>query len=125
MRKLFIVVAKFMGFWMFYTAVNAVIQLVFYLSVFRDLSNAPNAKEVVGTFVFLAVSALFSLVLSWLLIIKTAWLADKFKIDDTDNLPEVNAAAILSTGIKLIGIYIAVFAISKFAESLGYFRFDF
>ncbi|MDO9513270.1 MAG: hypothetical protein Q7J59_01495 [Elusimicrobiota bacterium] len=123
MRKLFIVVAKFMGFWMFYSAFWGFTHVGLYLDMLVSLSD--NTNSILWSLAGMVLSMASSFILGWLLLIKTEWLADKLKISEGNDLPVLNADSVLKTGIKLIGIHVAVFAIPKFVSSFYYYQFNF
>ncbi|MEA2082171.1 MAG: hypothetical protein U9O97_05485 [Elusimicrobiota bacterium] len=119
MRKLFIIVAKFMGLWIIYSVLFLFLHTGLYLDMLVGMPK--NATSIYWSLAGMGVNAIGLVILAWLLLLKTEWLADKFKIKEGDNLPAFNADSALRIGIKLIGIHLAVFALSK----ISYYRFNF
>ncbi len=106
MRKLFIVVAKLMGFWQLFLMVIFLIQVGINLDSLLAAARAPGSS-VQYFFEFTLSSSIVSIILSfglsWFLLIKTGWLADKFKIKERDNLPAFNADRVLRGDIHRMG----------------------
>jgi len=85
MRKLFIVIARLIGLQQL-CAVILLVPLTFsQVLIAGHFSDA--MKDSLHLVVVLLGSPVLSLVMCWLLIIKTEWLADKFNINENDNLP--------------------------------------
>ncbi|PIV17840.1 MAG: hypothetical protein COZ15_05775 [Elusimicrobia bacterium CG_4_10_14_3_um_filter_49_12_50_7] len=117
MRKLFIVIARLIGLQQL-CAVILLVPLTFsQVLIAGHFSDA--MKDSLHLVVVLLGSPVLSLVMCWLLIIKTEWLADKFNINENDNLPFFDNDGVLKIGSKLMGIYIAILAIPGLA---GNFR---
>ncbi|MCD6312043.1 MAG: hypothetical protein J7M11_06260 [Elusimicrobia bacterium] len=116
MRKLFIVVARLLGLQQLCSAIILTSMAAFQLSMIRHFPV--SVKDSFGSLGALAVGAPLTLVVCWLLIIKTEWLADKFNINENDNLPFFDNDGVLKIGIKLMGIYIAVLAIPVLVAKL-------
>jgi hypothetical protein len=64
---------------------------------------------------------ILSLVIAWILLMRTAWLADKLNLKEDGEFQGFTEGSIFRTGVKLIGVYVMVFAIPAFARAiLGY-----
>jgi len=58
--------------------------------------------------------------MSWVLIARTEWLADRLKIREEGEIGKIDSQSVLLVGVKLIGVYALVYSIPRFAGSLQY-----
>ncbi|MDO9513267.1 MAG: hypothetical protein Q7J59_01480 [Elusimicrobiota bacterium] len=116
MRNFFIVIARLIGLQQLCSIIILGTMAAFQLSIVRHFPV--SVKETFWHFGALALGAPLTLVVCWLLIIKTEWLADKFNINENDSLPFFDNDGVLKIGIKLMGIYIAVLAIPVVVANL-------
>jgi len=107
MRNLFIVAAKIIGLFQFCDA-------------FQNLSHFPIWRHwywreaLAALFEERHVSSLLLLALAYVLVFKTAWLADKVGLGEKENSepPALNRDDLLAVGLKLAGLYFAITFIS-------------
>jgi len=59
-----------------------------------------------------------SLGLSWLLLARTEWVADRLMIKDEGDVDGLDKHPLLLVGVKLIGVYVTVLAIPNLARAL-------
>ena len=118
MRKLFVVLAKLVGFLLIYWTLANFMQVGFMIWVAaKEPDPAEAAKVLIGLAGILVYIAL-SFVMVWLFLAKTDWLANKLKIGADDMAGEVKEDAVLRVGVRLIGIYVTVFAVPTFVGAL-------
>ena len=90
---------------------------------------SPVSPGLTGLIVYL----FLSLVMAWILLMRTTWLADKLNLHEDVDFEGFKEGAIFRTGVKLIGVYVTVNAIPAFAKNilthsmfyLGLLRVDF
>ena len=109
MKQLFIVLAKLMGLFMIYKVFLDAIQLGLLTSMTLEIKPL---SLLIYSLLYLSLSVGSA----WLLLARTDWIADKLKIQDGDKFKVPKASVILETGVKLIGLYISVYAIASFAK---------
>jgi hypothetical protein len=110
MRNLFTVCAKLGGLFQIYRGLTVVLPTALFFSTMGN-SQAPNMIVYVQVIGSAAISGLLTFGMAWLLLCRTQWLADILKIPEGDVSGALEENVILRTGVKLIGVYIAVQAI--------------
>lgn len=117
MRRLFIVLAKILGVLEGYTAFLNFMQVCIAFSSLFTRDASPIFPGLILTIVYLV----SSLVMAWILLMRTAWLADILNLKEEGEFQGFKEDAIFRTGVKLIGVYVTVYAIPAFARAvLGY-----
>jgi len=105
MRRLFIILAKIVGIVLLYRWVLYFTSLLVLFTNISDLEMDDDGSVslyIVGLIIYilLAVSG------SYILILKTDWLADKLGVKDDDVFPSIANDVVLLSGFKLIGVYV-------------------
>lgn len=118
MRRLFLVLAKLFGLLQIYWALIYFVHLGTMMSMFvqgASFSVLQTVLNIAGITIYMTLSA----GMAWLLIAKTDWLADKLKIgSETEQSADLREDVILRCGVKLIGLFIAVYAIPAVVKVL-------
>lgn len=118
MRRLFIVLAKLFGLVQIYWTLTYFVQIGFLMGRIVRIpypSLGQMVVEVIGVIVYTALSA----GMAWLLITKTDWLADKLKIgSETVESEGIKEDILLRCGVKLIGLFVTVYAIPALIRAL-------
>lgn len=109
MRRLFLVSAKLLGVWQAYNLLFNIVQACnMMLQMLTGGTIEPfTAGQVVGFYIFFLLSAAFA----WLLLFRTDQLADLLRFYPDEPIPPLTQDLLLSTGAKLMGLYLAVYAI--------------
>ena len=112
MRNIFIIAAKIIGLWQACQLANKIpdIFLLDYTSLLQ--------KDFLG----IVLPMLFLLVLAYVLIFKTGWIADMAGLSENKESPDMTRNDLLAVGIKLLGVYWA-FAMIMFIVFTIYFYF--
>jgi hypothetical protein len=116
MRRLFIVLAKIAGLLQLYWTLANFLQVGYPLfHMFeQSVAGVPNTYYIGMVLYFVL---LFGM--SWVLIARTEWLADRLKIREDGEICKIDAQSVLLVGVKLIGLYVLVSAIPRLANSLS------
>jgi hypothetical protein len=111
-RRLFIVLAKLLGLMQIFWSIAYVCSLIFFLQQVATLhlQGADDGSELLQSAV-VALGAALSFGIAWLLLSRTDWLADRLGIEPETGPTEIKEEVLLSTGVRLIGIYVAIQAI--------------
>jgi hypothetical protein len=111
MRRLFIVLAKVAGLLQLYWTLASFLNVgsMFFTMLGRSDSDA-NSIFYIG--LFLSLVLLFGT--SWLFLFRTEWLADRLKIQGDDEIGNVDMQAVLRAGMRLVGIYVLIYAVPHF-----------
>ena len=124
MRPLFIVLAKLLGLIQAFWALTNVWQVVLTFNTMMG-SHATDIFGPVKAVAYMLLYLALYLFVAWLLLMRTDWLADKLGIHGEGEWGALNEDAFLKTGVKLIGVYILVYAIPAFIQTmLGYGMFS-
>lgn len=115
MRTLFIAAGKVFGLLQIYTGLACIASVLPLIRVFCEPSSstATTVKTFYGSsFTLTAISISSMLILTfgtaWILLFRAEWLADKLKLpEEGDDVP-FGTAALLGTGVRLIGIFFVV-----------------
>ncbi len=111
MRKMFLVAAKLLGLMQFYWALGNFLQLGWCLfGYFSAGTSAQVQAELLLSLTSVVVYFITELCMAWLLIARTAWLADRLGILDADGVAGIERQSVLAVGVKLIGVYVTVHA---------------
>ena len=121
MRRLFIVLAKIIGLLQIYwglTYLSSISLFISQLAVITSTEPAQPMQYVIqsGGIVFFS---LLCFGMAWLLLARTEWLADKLNVQEEGESRELKDDVILRVGIKLIGVYVTVYAIPALAKALS------
>jgi hypothetical protein len=123
MRQLFLVLAKLIGLIQLYWSLATLVQIGVSIEMLTAESKPEIYLLIKWGLVGFGAYFLLTLGLAWILLIKTDWLADKLGISDDIGPSIVSEAILLSAGIRLIGLYVAVTAapalIKVFIETKG------
>lgn len=116
MRQLFIVLAKVMGVFQAYLVVVNVLTIVStYL-----IPHVDNANTVVAGLCLLVVG---NVAFSWVLLVRTGWLADKLGIRDEGISGEFPKDRLLKLGVQLVGLYVVSYSIPALFRSAVEYSF--
>jgi len=118
MRKLFIVLAKLMGFLQFGWALINVVQIGIGLSQIYKLTTGNGFTEVLVGLLGIGIYFILSIGMAWMLVFRTAWLADKLSLHDEGEVGGESVGSLYKTGLKLIGVYVTVYAIPALAKTV-------
>ena len=117
MKRLFLVLAKLVGLFQVYWALVNFMQIGFTLSMIGR-SESTHFGQIVASLAGIVTYFVLSLGMAWLLLARTEWLADKLKIQDEAEIEGLDKRHILLVGVKLIGVYVTVYAIPSLAREL-------
>lgn len=117
MRRLFLVLAKLVGLLQVYWAFVNFMQIGFAISMMIR-SEPTEVGQVLSGLIGVVLYFSLSLGMAWLLLARTDWIADKLKIRDEGESAVPPDDVILRTGVKLIGLYVTVYAIPGFAKAI-------
>lgn len=118
MRKLFIVLAKLIGFLQFGWALIYVVQLGIGLSQIIGFKMKFGFREVLVGLLGVGIYFILSTGMAWILVFRTAWLADKLSLRDEETSGITSEGYMYRTGLKLIGVYITANAIPALAKTV-------
>ena len=126
MRTLFIAVGKVFGLLQIYSGIAYITSMLPLIRVFNEPSSptATTVRTFYGSsFTLTVVSMICTLVLTfgvaWLLLFRAAWLADKLKVPDDEPKAPFEAEALLSVGIRLIGIFFVIQSAPQLIGHIG------
>jgi hypothetical protein len=117
MRRLFIVLAKLVGLLQLYWALVNFMQIGFTLSMVGR-SESTQFGQILVSVIGLGAYFLLSLGMAWLLLARTEWLAGRLRILDDAEIEGLDKHPVLLVGVKLIGVYVTVYAIPSLARAL-------
>ena len=118
MKRIFLVVAKLVGLLQLYWTFVNFMQIGFAISMIIR-SEAVEVGQAIAGVIGIALYLCLSLGMSWILLARTDWLADKLNIKDDDGCIIPKGDAILRNGTILIGIYISAYAIPGLAKAIA------
>jgi hypothetical protein len=117
MKKLFLVFAKLLGLLQLYTTLMGLTQMAVMMAMVSRGEPRPMVgflSGVIGMGSFLAVS----LLIAWVLLAKTEWLAGKIGIGDEAPVEGLERVPALIVGIALIGVFVTVRALPPLVYAL-------
>lgn len=119
MRRLFLVLAKLLGLLQAYWALGWVgfVQIGVTISMVGR-PESTSVGQIVLSLIGIGTYFLMSIGMAWLLLARTEWLADKLRIRDDANIEEFGSHPALAVGVKLIGVYVTVNAVSGLIRTL-------
>lgn len=117
MRKLFLVLAKLVGLLQVYWALVNFMQIGFTLSMIGR-SESTHTGQIVVSLIGIGAYFILSLGMAWLLLARTEWLADRVRIQDETDIQGLDKHPVLLAGVKLIGVYVTVYAIPSLVHAL-------
>lgn len=117
MRRLFLVLTKLVGLLQVYWAFVNFMQIGFAISMMIH-SEPTQIGQLLFGLIGVVLYFCLSLGMAWLLLARTDWIADKLKISDEGESGIPQDDVILRTGVKLIGLYVTVYAIPELAKAL-------
>ena len=110
MRQLFIVVAKLLGFLQLYWSIALLGQIGVAVYMLTAQSSPLAHSTVKWGLAGFGAYFLLMLALAWILLAKTDRLADMLGITNEPGPSIISETILLSTGIRLIGLYVVVMA---------------
>jgi hypothetical protein len=110
MRRLFLVLAKLIGFIQLYWSFATLAQIGFSIEMLTSEGKPEIHSMIKWGLAGFGAYFLLTLGLALILLAKTDWLADKLGISDDTGTSIVSEATLLSAGMRLIGMYVAVMA---------------
>lgn len=117
MRPLFLVLAKLLGLLQVYWALLNLSQIAMVLPTMCN-SSVNESGYLRDVFVYTASYLLINLIVAWFLLMRTDWLADKLQIHGEAPIGNLDDGALLRTGVRLIGVYVLVYAIPAFVKTM-------
>lgn len=117
MRRLFVVLAKLVGLLQLYWSLINLMQIGFTLSMVGR-ADASEFGRVLVSLLGIVVYFALCLVMVWVLLARTEWLADKLRVVDGAEMERLDGLPVLLVGVKLIGVYMTVHAIPSLARAL-------
>ncbi|NCA81209.1 MAG: hypothetical protein EOM72_00485 [Opitutae bacterium] len=121
MKKLFLVFAKLLGLIQLYTALLGVTQMAIMMSLVSR-SDSGSLSGVLPSLAGLTIYLAVALVIAWVLLAKTEWLARKVGVGDEAPVEGLERVPALIVGVALIGIFVTVRSLSPLARALLEFR---
>jgi hypothetical protein len=122
MRRLFIVLAKLVGLLQLYWALVNFMQIGATTGMLLAQTHRISSEQAIWGLSGFAVYMILSFGMAWLLLARTNWLADMLKIGPHTEPVDLKEDVLLRTGVKLIGLYVTVYAIPNFAKALLDYR---
>ncbi len=128
MRTLFIAVGRVFGLLQVYYGITYVTSMIPAIIVVQQATGDTNIQMTAHTFAGTAVALtagsmiatfLLSLVVAWLLLFRTEWLADKLKLPEYDDHPPLSADAIFHVGARLLGLFVIIQTAPDLIGQLG------
>lgn len=117
MRPLFLVLAKLTGLLHLYWTLGGIVQMFVLFGTMGSIGSGKSASSLIPSLGFAAYVAL-ALGLTWILLAKTDWLADKLGIPADAPMERPSHAVLLRVGIQLIGAFAVVQALPALARAL-------
>ncbi len=117
MKKLFLIFAKLLGLVQLYRAFMSAAQLAAMLVMISRTDPVPLRGILLGAG-GMAVYLAISLVIAWVLLAKTEWLATKVGILDDAPVADLERVPALLVGICLIGTFVSVETLPRLARIL-------
>jgi hypothetical protein len=117
MRPLFLVLAKLTGLLHLYWTLGGIVQMFVLFGTMGSIGPGKSASALIPSLGFAAYVAL-ALGLTWILLAKTDWLADKLGIPADAPMERPTHAVLLRVGIQLIGAFAIVQALPALARAL-------
>ena len=117
MRPLFLVLAKLTGLLHLYWTLSGLAQMsvMFGLGSIRTEASVSTLVPILGFVLYFV----FALVLAWILLFKTEWLADVLRLPtDESTTVKPPATVLLHVGIQLIGVYAVAQAVPGLLRTL-------
>lgn len=114
MRNLFIVLAKLAGLFQLYFVMLQFLQFAMLMLAINDgqVEWGYGGRTLAGLAFYIAVTA----TVTWLLLVKTTWLAKVLRIPEDESFGSLDSSLWLSVGVKLIGVYVTVYALPAFVR---------
>ncbi len=131
MRNIFIPLSKVLGLYVIYFGLVYALSMLPYLAALFSQSDdsvmSQTMAPIFGTSVTLTGTSyasviLLTIIVAWILIAKTGWLADRVGLPPSDSATPVQASTAVQAGIMLIGLYTIVQSIPALAQALSYVR---
>lgn len=121
MKKLFLVFAKLLGLVQLYMTLLGVTQMAIMMAVLSRNDSA-SVSEVLPSLAGLMIYLAVALVIAWVLLAKTEWLARKVGLGDEAPVEGLERVPALIVGVALIGVFVTVRSLSPLARALLEFR---
>lgn len=117
MKRLFLVLAKLVGLLQLYWALIIFMQIGFTLRIVGR-SESTHVGQILVSLIGIGMYFALSIGMAWILLARTEWLADKLKLHDDGKVEGLDKHPVLLVGVKLIGVYVTVYAIPSLAKAL-------
>jgi hypothetical protein len=118
MRQLFLVLAKLLGLFQLYWALTQFMQISFFITAFSSGVDNNQTGRIMLSFIGWMFYLVVTFGAAWLLLVRNEWLADKLRIQDDKKSEMLDHHSLLQVGVRLIGVYVIVIALPKFASGL-------
>ena len=122
MKRLFLVVAKLLGFLQLYWTLSRFIfeygSFIMAIGQHREYMSAKDVGQALPLIIAATADFFMQLVMAWLLLARTEWLAHKFRIPEDGDIEALDKSSTLLVGSQLIGIYVIVQALPALVKAI-------